>query len=98
MNKNEAEKVLNHNKLILNCCGLDFLNLPLTQVDAIPIHNDKDWYAILHGVEWKNKKKGVTELSCFWIEVPYHHIFYYRDHFSEAMEVIQALRVVNNYK
>lgn len=73
---------------------------------ANPNDEETAWHEKAHllGLVDKNKKAHSGEyspeghLTCWSFVVKVHHNHYYREFFNGAMEVIEALRTVNEYK
>ena len=114
MNIEKAKKVLAYNVLDLSSAGMDDMPMTTVEIEVFEIMNkSKDpnneettWYekAYLLGLVDKNTSghsgqySPEGELLCRSFMVKIWHNYYYREFFWEAMQVIMALRVINEYK
>ena len=101
MTKEEATKILSESKLILSWDGLNELPIKTILIDDF-LYKDNarnclsaNMYACID-----NKKRNVESnfsAKGFLIQIE-GTIFYYRPHFNEALDVIKALRVLNDFE
>lgn len=111
MKLQKAKEVLSENALDLSQAGMDYMPMRTVEIETFEIMNkpndeETTWYekAYLIGLVDSNKKEHSRQSSpegdllCMSFMVKVHHTYYYREFFNTAMEVIQALRVVNEYK
>ena len=86
----EAKELLKNNCLDLSNAGMDRIPVKTVDIESFTYFKDNDEkYADLIGLI----KKG--ECKSFLIKV--RHLHYYADYFSGAMEILQALRLVNEW-
>lgn len=108
MNIEKAKEILAYNKLDLSMAGIDYIPVKTVNIERFEIMNksnneDTNWSerAYLLGLVKNNNRKDYGmdgELTCCSFMVKLGLDYYYREHFNGAMEVIEALRTVNNYK
>lgn len=104
MNIKKAKEVLATNVLDLSMAGMDLMPMKTVKIQTFEIMNKSKanpneqttWYEKAHllGLVDENQKEG---LICYSFVVKLWHDHYYREFFSGAMEVIEALRTVNEY-
>ena len=103
----EAKEILSHNVLSLPNAGLDYFPVKIVNIESFrysnPDKNERCRYvellAMMDVTSNLPKTKNVFEGShyCTAFFLFDGSDYYYRDFFYEAMDVIAALRVVNNY-
>ena len=108
MSIEEAKAVLAHNVLNLPNAGLDYFPVKIVNIESFKISNpNKDGHcryvellAMLDETSNLPKSKKVYEGShyCTAFFLYDGDNYYYRDFFHEAMEVVAALRTVNDFK
>ena len=114
MNILKAKEVLATNVLDLSVAGMEFMPMKTVEIETFEIMNKSKAYPNGTETCWdekaqllglvKNKKthsrqySTAGDLICCSFFVKIHLDYYYREFFSGAMEVIEALRTVNKYK
>jgi hypothetical protein len=101
MNTKKANEIIALNVLHLTNSGLDCLPLKLVFIESFQItgdENGKPQEATLIGIlEEKSKHSSYFKCKSYFVQIN-NTTYYYRDFMFEAMELIQALRFVNNWK
>jgi len=100
----KAKEILSKNKLHLDNAGLEYLPIETVEIDAFfPDEGTESWTETIHllGVVGKQNNisgsnyypKGDYVCRSFFVNI--WHDYYYRDFFYEAMEVVEALKLLN---
>jgi len=97
MNKEQAKKILEKNVLNDLFNSLDDLPIYTIDIDSFSVSKTDGDYAYLLGVI-KKTKKSKSDFFCSSFFVLYNDSYYYRETFSGAIEVIVALRTLNNFE
>lgn len=101
LTKHQANQILSKNVLDLSAAGLEYMPMKTICIESFlvmnyhPENNRKnDKGEMYHEAELLGLVKDNT-CSSYFISV--HHQYYYREYFQDAIDVIEALRVVNDY-
>ncbi len=104
----KAKEILSKNVLDLSTAGMDYMPMKTISIETFEIMNkSKDTNAFetsrhekayLIGLVGENYDKSGADLACQSFFVKVWHNYYYADFFSGAIEVIEALRTLNEYK
>lgn len=107
MDIKKANEILSRNKLNLRGCGMEKIPVKTVEIEEFEINQNpiqengitaRRENAILIGMITKKKARHIdSNFLCLSFMVQVHYDFHYCDYYSEAMQVIQALRVVNNW-
>lgn len=105
MDIKRANEVLSRNVLHLQSAGMDYIPVKTVEIEIFEIMNESKnpenqstaWYekAVLIGMVTDNNE--TYDFKCESFMVVIHHDHHYCDFYHEAMEVIEALRVVNKW-
>ena len=102
MNKEEATKIVNHNKLILDNAGIDNIPVKTVEIEKFEVTNGTGnqrktvtLFGLLRPADECHNIQ--TDFLCTSFFVADHLTYWFRDFFSDAMEVIEALRVLGDY-
>ncbi|GHT53710.1 hypothetical protein FACS189451_04050 [Bacteroidia bacterium] len=104
MKKEEAEILLKKNKLTLDGAGMEFLPMKTVQVSQFEITKAAyenavgEMASLIGNLKAKDEGRGITcDFKCASFFVNLHHDYWYCDYFDDALIIINALRVVNDY-
>ena len=108
MTVEEAKEILARNVLKLPNAGLEYFPVKFVSINSFRIsntdENDRCMYAELiamldvvsNAPKFKMVSEGTHYCTAYFVYDGYD--YYYRDFFFEAMDVINALRIVNDYR
>ena len=106
-NKNNqwAKEILKSNFLDLFEHGLEEMPMKTIEIHTfdikiLSIHQDRKpgEVAVIIGLISDKPGESETDFTCPSFMIRVEHRYYYREFFYEAMEVIRALRIINDYQ
>jgi hypothetical protein len=96
----KAKEILAYNKLNLSIAGMELLPVKTVNINTFIIIDDGNYEeynsAVLFGL-LKEDRSPYVDFWCPSYFVNFKDIFYYREMYKDAIEVIEAIRTVNGY-